>query len=213
MMFHSAEIRWFVEGSPEPILEDWFRRSDLLSIEEPRTDSDLLLPGCTTTGVKLREGRFEVKAQTSPPEPVQYENGISGVRASWVKWSSDVTGAELLRSQSDEETWVQVEKTRLLRVFALESGVPDERIPGVFFDGPGCQLELAGLRVLFDSNDWNRAAYWWSMCLEAFGDQREVRRTLDTMAAHPSLAVPSEVLPRDASMSYPEWLVRVSGLA
>lgn len=209
-MFHSTEIRWFAEGSPEPVVEDWFRQSDLLSAEVPRTDSYLLLPGCTTTGIKFREGTLEVKAQTSRPEPVQYDNGISGYKASWVKWSSDVPVAELTRSQPGEETWVQVEKTRLLRIFALASGAPKETPQGEFFDGPGCQVETARIRVILDTSDWNRASVWWSMCLEAFGDRGEVLPTLDFMASQPSLAELAGALPQDASMSFPDWLARLN---
>jgi hypothetical protein len=66
-MYHSAEVRWFLEGPLPGDMQLWFEAGGLAKTEPQRTDEYLFLPGCTTTSVKLRSGRFEVKALTQPP--------------------------------------------------------------------------------------------------------------------------------------------------
>ena len=208
--FHSAEIRWFLEGTPDTNVRSWFDDSEFSREEDPRIDSYLLLPGCATCGAKIRQGHFEIKAQASAAEAVVFSNGIAGRRASWVKWASGLTGAQLLQEQRGPETWVQVEKTRTLRLFALSENI-EEKPAGEWLAGPGCFVELAALRVLGESADWHDAANWWSVCLEAFGHAEEVCRHVDATAASDWLRPIAAALPADASMSYPEWLQRVAG--
>jgi hypothetical protein len=208
-MFHTAEIRWFLEGRPEAGVLDWFEASPLKKDEDPRIDSYLLLPKCNTCGAKVRQGHFEIKAQTSPPEPVKFRNGIAGRRAAWVKWSSGLAGAQLLQEQRGPETWVQVEKSRLLRLFELSGGI-EERPAAEWLPGPGCFIELATLRVTNGTGDWNVASNWWSFCLEAFGPAEDVQRHIDRMASSDWLLPVAAMLPAAASLSYPEWLARMT---
>ena len=204
-MFHTAEIRWFFQGAPDGRVRSWFDDSALAQEEDARIDSYLLMPGCTTTGVKIRQGHFEIKAQTSPGEPVDYGNGVAGFKGSWVKWSSGFAGAQLLQEQRGPETWVQVEKSRRLRLFALAQDIK-ESSPAEWLDGPGCFVELAALRLLGESGDWRDADLWWSVCCEAFGPQEEVVSLLDRIASSSLLEPVTGALTTDASMSYPQWL-------
>jgi hypothetical protein len=204
-MFHTAEIRWFFEGCPDAVAYQWFAASDLSREEDPRVDSYLILPGCTTTGVKVRQGHIEVKAQTSPPERAAYGNGLRGTRGSWVKWSSSIAGAPILQEQQGPETWVQVEKSRTMRLFSLSAEI-EEKPPTEWLDGPGCFVELASLRLLAGSEDWRDASHWWSVCLEAFGQQRRVIEFVDIMASEDFFEPIADILAPTASKSYPEWL-------
>ena len=206
-VFYSSEIRWFFEGEPDPASVGWFTASQLGRQEEPRTDEYLLLPGCTTVGVKVREGRFEVKAQTSQREPAQYGNGVRGYEESWVKWSHGLDGGNDAWLEG-EDTWISVIKRRILRLYAIDGEQVDEVPVGQFIDGAGCQLELAKLTV--PSSGLAPEARWWSICLEAFGAPGQTQDTLTVMAAHESLGDIAEVLTLEASMSYPLWLARLS---
>lgn len=209
-MFHSAEIRWFLEGATDTAAVEWFRASPLAREEDPRIDSYLVLPGCATCGVKIRQGHVEVKAEVTRPESVAYANGLAGRRGRWVKWSSGVAGAPILEERRGPERWVQVEKSRTLRLFALD-GPLAERSPVERIEGPGCQVELTALRVLNDGEDWDSAESWWSVCLEAFAEPNEVLATLDRVAGAGRLQPLAGHLPAAASMPYPEWLLRFSG--
>lgn len=204
-MFHTAEIRWFIQGAPDRRIQSWFDDSTLGREEDARIDSYLLLPGCATCGAKIRQGHFEIKAQTSPGEPVEFDNGLAGYRGAWVKWSSGLAGAQLLQEQHGPETWIQVEKSRRLRLFALTEEI-EEKSPAEWLDGPGCFVELAALRLLGESGDWRDAEPWWSVCCEAFGPQEDVIGLLDRMAASSLLEPVAEILAAEASMSYPQWL-------
>lgn len=209
-MFHSAEIRWFLEGGAGAPVQRWFEASPLAREEDPRVDSYLVLPGCTTCGVKIRQGHVEVKAEVTRPESVTYENGLTGRRVSWVKWSSGVAGAPILEERRGPERWVQVEKSRILRLFAVGETL-SERSPAERIELPGCQVELAALRVLAAGDEWSRAGSWWSVCLEAFAAPQEVLATLDRVAGSALLQPLAGHLPAAASMPYPEWLLRFSG--
>ena len=208
-MFHSAEIRWFLEGDAVAALLAWFEASALVREEDPRIDSYLVLPGCATCGVKIRQGRVEVKAEVTRPESVTYQNGLSGRRGSWVKWSSGIAGAPILGERRGPERWVQVEKSRILRLFAVGE-VLSEQTPAERIEMPGCQVELAALRVLAAGDEWDRAESWWSVCLEAFAAPQEVLATLDRVAGAALLQPLAGHLPAVASMPYPEWLLRFS---
>jgi hypothetical protein len=204
-MFHTAEIRWFFEGCVPAAVQQWFDVSALSREEDPRVDSYLVLPGCVTTGVKVRQGHFEVKAQTSLPQRVAYENGLQGMRGSWVKWSSSLAGAPILQEQQGPETWVQVEKSRTMRLFSLSAEI-EEKPPTEWLAAPGCFVEMSRLRLLADSEDWRDASLWWSFCLEAFGQQRRVIEFVDIMASADFFEPIADILAPTASKSYPEWL-------
>ena len=208
-MFHSAEMRWFLGGTAPAVVERWFRASKLARAEDPRIDAYLVLPGCATCGVKIRHGHVEVKAEVTRSEPVTCDNGLAGRRGSWVKWSSGVAGAPILEERHGPERWVQVEKGRILRLFAAGESV-SERSPAELIQGPGCQVELASLRVLADGDDWDNADAWWSVCLEAFAEPEAVFTALDQVAGAHLLQPIAAHLPAAASMSYPEWLLRYS---
>lgn len=208
-MIHTAEIRWFFEGAAHAAVVGWFGASPLAREQDPRIDSYLVLPGCATCGVKIRQGHVEVKAEVTRPGSVTYENGLAGRRGSWVKWSSGIAGAPILEECRGPERWVRVEKSRILRLFAVDGPV-SERSPAERIEVPGCQVELAALRVLTEGGDWDRAESWWSVCLEAFAEPDEVVATLDRVAGAGLLAPVAGHLPAAASMPYPEWLLRFS---
>lgn len=206
-MFHSAEIRWFFEGSADAEVEAWFRASPLAKDEDTRIDTYLLMPGCPTCSVKIRQGHVEVKAEVTRPEPIAYGNGLAGRRSSWVKWASGIAGAPILEERRGPEHWVQVEKSRILRLFAADGAV-SERPADERLEDAGCQVELSSVRVAGEGDDWQNAEHWWSVCLEAFAEPPTVMATLDRVASTSQLQPLAARLPREGSMSYPEWLSR-----
>ncbi len=200
-MYISGEIRWFFDGPLPDDVREWFE-SPGLGISEPRrTDNYLLLPGCTTTGVKLREGRFEIKALTRPPIPASYANRISGLKDGWIKWSRKAGDERVLRDilVGDEDTWISVSKARHLRLFSLESGEPEELAPRSRMLAKGCQVELGAIELGGD----RRA---WSLSFEAFGQADEVLGLLDSVVEQFAGNPPPVALRQAHSMSYPVWL-------
>lgn len=201
-MYVSGEIRWFLPGRIPSDISDWFRSSGLGVDEPERVDEYLLLPGCTTTGVKIRDGRFEVKTSLLPPVPVTYTDRVDGIKDAWIKWSREARDSQALRDQlvSEEDAWVSVSKRRQLRLFSLNNGGAEEIRPRTVRLARGCQIELSSIR-------WQGENEWWSLSLEAFGAQDELIDNLDEVARQFFKEEPPLRLTREASMSYPAWLL------
>lgn len=171
-----------------------------------RTDEYLVLPGCSTTSVKLREGRFEIKVMTGEPEPLSWSETIAGTCDTWVKWSRTVSDARVLDELTggDDAQWVRVAKQRSLRLISLDGKAPAEIGPGTARLQNGCQFELT--RVVFAAAD--RREPWWSFSFEAFGKPGDVRRNLESGSAHVFRNPLPMALPKEQSMSYPYWLMQ-----
>lgn len=202
-MFSSGEIRWFVEGPLPGDVDAWFRSSGLGLSEPARTDDYLLLPGCATTGIKIRSGHLEVKARTQAPVPASYSAGVAGLKDAWVKWSRNSGDEASLRRLIVEagDPWVSVRKQRHLRLFSLDGdgdGV-EEAAPGSALFLNGCQAELCS--VLLDGK-----SEWWSLSFEAFGEPGDVMTNLDRVAGDFFASAPPREFTQQDSMSYPVWL-------
>lgn len=208
-VFRSAEVRWFFPGTGDVGIERWMQGGTLAEQQAVRVDEYLLLPGVLTASVKIREGRFEIKMQTSPSELQRYPGGVAGYRDSWVKWSRRIPdAAELTRHARGEERWAAVRKHRTLRLYSLEGAAPVETAVGGPVLGAGCQLEYSRIDVVL--RDQQRPASWWSFSLEAFGQTGSEADNLDATARHIFHDGWEIALPAEASMSYPAWLANLS---
>jgi hypothetical protein len=198
-MYHSGEVRWFFPGPVSAAAERWIAAGEHSTRQAARTDRYLVLPGCDTAGIKLREGNFEIKARTSSPEAMTWSESIAGFRDTWVKWSRDLQdlGAPGTHPR-DGETWIDVSKQRRVRLFSLESGSPVEVAPGGPWLSAGCLVEQSVVRVA--------AQDYWSFCFEAFGQPDALISHLDTTVHYVAAEEPSLELPLTASRSYPAWL-------
>ena len=202
---HTAEVRWFLREEPELAnrLQNWFAEGrDLPSWE--RTDSYLLFPGCESVGVKLREGRFEIKAIRGASEAVRYGPGVTGRADTWVKWSHSQEGVDSwIKALGEEpEGWIQVKKKRWIRRFSLDTAKPEEAKSNEWPD-EGCHMELAAIRA--------GGSRWWTIACEAFGAAHTVRRNLHLLAEHFFLQnTPPIPLYAANSCSYPVWLHTVA---
>lgn len=207
-MLHTAEVRWFVQGSLPGQVVQWFWHGSSPRGPDVRDDWYLVLPGCEGTGVKFRRGTsLDVKARVGDGGAVSYGPGIAGVRESWVKWSSDnaqvVEGLAHVCAGARE--WLGVRKERYLRFFTLELARPVE-LRTYAATTVGCHVELT--RVLAGDT---RPCEAWTLGLEAYGERDQREEALDATATHffagrPPLPVP---LAAAASMGYPAWLNRL----
>lgn len=211
MLFHSAEIRWFFRGKPHEEFNSWFEADGLHRDEGARVDDYLVLPRCATTGIKIRDGRFEVKAATGRPAMVEMPNGMRGFKGTWVKWSRKAGDAAAVRSliTGADETVLSIEKRRSLRLISLEGDAPVEIRPGERQLVQGCQVESTILRAAPLGRDLAAAAHWWSLSLEAFGEIDDIVVNLDEVTGYlfrDDIGIAADE--RD-SMSYPAWLDRL----
>jgi hypothetical protein len=209
-MYHSTEVRWFFEGRLPGDMRLWFEAGGPAKTEPQRTDEYLFLPGCVTTSIKLRDGRFEVKALTQPPGSVTYRHGIGGLRDAWVKWSSariDNDTSSRLAGRA-EDRWISVSKLRRLRLVSLEGEEPVEVAPDHGWLSGGCQVELTVIEAWSRTQGRSEAAPWWSLSFEAFGDEMTMQDGLDLVIDEIFKEPPPVNLSREASFSYPVWLQR-----
>ena len=198
-MYDSCEVRWFFPGDASTAAERWIAAGEHSTQQAERTDRYLVLPGCDTAGIKVREGNFEIKARISPAEAITWNESIAGFRDAWVKWSRELHDLRgLANHPRDDETWVDVSKQRCVRLFSFESGSPVEVAPGGPWLSAGCLVEKSIVRAAEED--------YWSFCFEAFGKPDALIGHLDTMVHYVAAEEPSLELPLSASMSYPAWL-------
>ena len=214
-ILNSAEVRWFFHrerlGSstygPSPPMDvlEWFFLGCKREWEpSKRIDMYLHLPGCETTSVKLREGKFEIKASRGSSETVNYSHSVSGRSDAWCKWSygKEAVGPWYEALLQESYGWIEVTKWRILRKFSLDETRPkevgvDER------PRQGCDVELTVIRA--------NESYWWTLGLEAFGPADVVRENLRLGSDH-FFATEKPPIPLDTthSCAYPIWLNAVA---
>jgi hypothetical protein len=217
---HTAEVRWFFPLDPSPNVEPpprppasvlaWFQ-DGLDNLEwppQPRTDRYLLLPGCTTTGVKLREGRLEVKALCGPSDPVTLPHNMTGLADKWVKWSYGGPAAAPLTAVLGRETagWLAVTKWRLLRAFTItEAGVTEvtENEPVTAEN----TVELTAVQTAVQAHSQS----WWTLGLEAGGDPEKLEENFQQLADYFfGRTKPPLVLDKRHSCAYPAWIESIT---
>jgi hypothetical protein len=203
MLLPSAEIRWFFQGTLSDEILNWFSPPEQeRNLESEREDQYLLLPECDTVGVKLREGKLEVKALISGPSRFTLGN-IVGRTDQWIKWSFDNKGLQALKDDLLESgKWKEVQKERILRKFSTDSGVVREVSPKQKpFPVSGCNVELTSIKV-------NAGQKWFSLGFEAFGPaainerlEKVVRSFFEGNGDMPGIPL-SEI----ESLNYPTWI-------
>lgn len=216
-MFHSAEIRWFMEGDVPENTRDWFTANGLAVDETPRVDEYLVLTGSTTTCVKFRQypgddrASFEIKTRTSDPVTVDPGGAAPGIMDTWVKWSCRPTDPASFHASitAGEDVWIHVEKCRCVRKYSMDRGAPVEVDPRTERPNEGCQFELTSIRASAATHgapDWNAAERWWSLSFEAFGSSGDLREYV-SLTAELALAGSSlNGLTVERAFSYPAWL-------
>jgi hypothetical protein len=222
-LFQSAEIRWFLPPDTEwEFVLEWFmgegyKKNDQfadntlgeifpnnIKREELRTDEYLIIPSCTSVGVKKRQGKLEVKSQIGLPEKYIHDS-ISGEINYWSKWSFQPSESNTSIMEDDlrlSGEWLKIFKVRYLLKFSqLKDDIieisPDE------WPESGCQVELTRI---WAENDLQK---WTSFGFEAFGGSFQNMKKNLTDSIHIFLSErkkPSFLLYSDNSMSYPEWI-------
>jgi hypothetical protein len=201
-MFPSAEARWFYGGTiPQQVLQ-WFREEQGI-LEEPadRVDHYLHLPDGDSLGIKLREGRLEIKQRHRKYGTVEFHKGAAGLVEHWRKWSFQLAqGSDRLPpAMISDPSWIAVRKRRWLyryRITRDRDVIPMETVE---YPEQGCDLELTSVKA--EGRDW------WTWGFEAFGEETALQGNLVLVAAQIfATHGPPIVLGVSHSHSYPAWL-------
>ena len=200
-MFPTAEVRWFYRGAvPQEVLA-WFQQGGWKEVPvASRVDYYLRLAGGDSLGIKLREGRIEIKRRHGPTGIVRLHDRVAGEVEHWRKWSFplDKASSEVSGLLLPSSSWIGVEKARRLRTYRVGGDDTIVAVPVREYPERGCSWELTGLRV--------RGRAWWTLGLEAFGEQATLRERLLLVAERVLCSDEPPVLEVEESFSYPRWL-------
>lgn len=201
-MYPTAEVRWFYRGELPPGVLAWFQRlGGVLGAPAARTDYYLRLADGDALGVKLREGRIEIKQRQRQYGLLRLHQRAAGRVEGWRKWSFALAGADsqLVGGVALDPAWVGVKKERRLRVYRLTAAQEVMAIPAGENPAQGCGVELTQVNV--------GGQGWWSLGFEAFGEEVTLQESLLLVARHVLSAAEPPALDAQYSRSYPQWLV------
>ena len=177
----TLEVRWFVLGTLSPSAVAWAEDAGLTRAD-PRTDRYVVLPGVDGVGIKLREGRVEVKARSGSLGQ-RVLGPASGVVERWVKWSQPV-GTGVGWDEGPGVRIVEVDKTRWS-----------------FWQG-GALIELTALKA--------EGQFWWTAAVEIAGSVGDPSRLANLCEPFESLEQARGALTFEASQGYAAWLQRLT---
>ena len=200
MMLATEEIRWFFAGAiPLPVTA-WFEAQICtVPAQPPRTDFYLRLAEGDSLGIKLRQGRMEVKQREGTSRLVQLGQRAAGRVESWRKWSFEL--AETEESVAGTAQWLGVWKARRWCLFVVGENGRITPAPTDATLEQGCACELTDVR-LADSSE-----LWWSLGFESFGGTAVTRRERLLSVARQFLGQDgAPILDVEQSYSYPRWL-------
>jgi hypothetical protein len=180
----TLEVRWFVLGTLSPSAFPWAHGAGLTQAA-PRTDRYVVLPGVDGVGIKLREGRVEVKARSGSLGS-RALGTMSGEVERWVKWSQPV-GSGVSWDQGPGVRIVDVDKTRW----------------SLWRDG--ALIELTALKA--------DGQFWWTAAVEIAGSVADPSRLANLCEPFESLEQARGALTLDASRGYASWLERLTRTA
>ena len=201
-MFPSVETRWFYDGTIPPHVLRWFREYQG-SLQEParRVDYYLRLADGDSLGIKVREGRLEIKQRHRRYGMVEFHERATGLVEHWRKWSFQLAQASdwLPRVGGSDSSWIAVSKYRWLYRYRIAGDRDVVPIDAVEYPKQGCDLELT--RVKAEGREW------WTWGFEAFGEPAALQGNLVLVAAHVfATHAPPIVLDATHAQSYPAWL-------
>ena len=209
-----VEVRWFFEGPLQATISAWFVSEAMGEIPptiEKRTD--LYLATREEIGVKLREGKLEIKWRAGPGQAFPVSARGQGQAEYWEKWSwtdpkgkADAQIEELLRERSDLP-WIAVEKDRHQRKYELI----DDNLR--FADGrveQGVLLELTKFTV--------HGQPWWTLGLDLLGKAgkgkervKEAKEIFEKPLSRLFEKYPGPDLNLVNSYGYPKFVLAIQG--
>ena len=200
-MLTTTELRWFKLGTLPKEIFQWFQQDQLgdLAPPEEREDVYLYTPGCEYMGIKLRQGRLEIKWRKAELGNLRFGNQVEGKVEKWGKWlCEDPTQQSFQPQDVVEKLWVSVKKARVQRKYQVISGESIVAVSANQSIEQGCNVEITQLSV--NGNNW------WSLAFEAFGEDDYLSDNLKAVASDVFKNYQGFQLQFQDSFAYPSWL-------
>jgi hypothetical protein len=183
-MLTSLELRWFSPGELPSDVASWFSSAELggqLQAPEAREDVYLYVPECEYMGIKLRQGRLEIKWRQVDLGILRLERA-EGKLEKWSKWLCEDPTTESFQPELvlKQKSWVRIGKVRSQRLY------------------DDFALELTQLTI--ENN------LWWSLALETLGADARARDRLQNIFELVGKTYVGLALPAQNSYAYPKWI-------
>lgn len=206
-MFSTVEARWFYPGSIPGDVLAWYHYGERAPEAQPmRIDYYLRLTDHDDLGIKLREGRIEIKQRAEQYGVECLHARVHGLVEGWRKWSFGVNdmGGGLSDLTGPRPAWIAIRKARRLRRYQVTDAGDVIATATAEMTPQGCHIELAELII--------RNEPWWSLAFETFGPAAALHATFTHVAQHVlhGDAVPS--LDAEHSYGYAQWMTNLNGL-
>ncbi len=183
-MLISLEMRWFYPGKLPEAISEKFEQDALggkMQPPEERSDIYLYSPECEYLGIKLRQGRLEIKWRNAQLGIVRCKERVEGKLEKWGKWECEDPTEESFRPEVVMgKSWVSVKKVRSQRIY------------------DDCTLELTQLNI--KGNDW------WTLGFETVGAEASKMNQLQNLATEVFQSYADLELTNSNSYAYPHWL-------
>ena len=200
-MLVTVEIRWFHVGMIPAQTMEWFQHgSQHADVQPSREHQYLALPACDALGIKLRQGRVEIKQGYQHFDDLRVRGRIAGRPRFWRKWGFvlDPSDEALSGIPLQSPWWIPVRKERMVRIYRTTGDGMVWAVPVGEYPVRGCHLELTQVHV--------KGNQWWTLGFEAFGDECTLYEDLLLVANETLVAgEPPRLSSRDC-YGYPRWL-------
>lgn len=202
----TAEMRWFYRGNLPQEISHWFQQDELgehLAPPEEREDVYLYLAECDYLGIKLRQGRLEIKWRKAELGVVSFGDRVEGKAEKWGKWLCEDPTKESFQPAgvAGKKEWVGVKKVRPVRQYQVLPEASITAVPVNESIDQGCTVELTELSI--------NGNVWWSLAFEAFGEDDCLMHNLEAVASFVFKTYRGPKLQAGNSYAYPSWLCLV----
>jgi hypothetical protein len=223
MPYDSLEVRWFFDGALDEVAPEvlpWFRDRLLPRLggagdplrwpHDWRDDRYVVLADGEKLGIKLREGRIEIKGRIEDFGQRSFTERIEGSMERWAKWSNSLgpplqsgSGSRIECPLASTGEVVLVKKKRAQRRLVVEDGsvvaIPMDQPPV----GQDVRFEITRIGLGGATTDSH-----WSIAFEAAPYTPGLHEPFRRIVASVLADWPIGILSADRSMAYPAWLAR-----
>ena len=198
-MYQTVEVRWFCKGEMPTAILDWFTAVDEELVIEPTRTDYYLRPFHDGIGIKLREGRIEVKQRIKVMQTIQLGEQLNGVVEHWQKWSFLLSEQNEFSEILKAAEWIAVKKTRRLHAYRSEElQQMQARFPWLPME-EDCRIELTELDVQDEK--------WWTLGFESKGSDETAVSTKLIPAIEWCISPTIRCLEKHDSFGYPHLLL------